>query len=135
MKIILINVTIIHGENVECDLCFQQLNEDVLTMCVSCDETSRIFSVGIVTQEPVSNNMDLYKEIAKRLFENKVISLINVGNNRAYVDNEKQIFGFDLHLTNRHDASKVTLTNVENALDGLLVQFEGYSEMQIDLKE
>ena len=102
-------------------------------MCISCDETSRIFSVEIVTQEPVSNNMDLYKEIARRLFQNKVISLINVGNNRAYVARDKQIFGFELHLTNRHNPAVVTLENVENALAGLLSQFAGYSEMQIRL--
>ena len=102
-------------------------------MCTTCDETSRIFSVEIVTQEPVSNNMDLYKEIAHRLFQNKVISLINVGNNRAYVVNDKQIFGFELHLTNRHNPADVTLANVEKALQGLLTQFEGYSEMQIKL--
>lgn len=102
-------------------------------MCNSCDETSQIFSVEIVTQEAVSNNMALYKEIAHRLFQNKVISLINVGNNRAYVVNDKQIFGFELHLTNRHNPAKVTLVNVENALQGLLTQFEGYSEMQIKL--
>lgn len=72
-------------------------------MCISCNETSQIFSVEIVTQEPVSSNMDLYKEIAQRLFQNKVISLINVGNNRAYIANDKQIFGFELHLTNRHN--------------------------------
>lgn len=102
-------------------------------MCISCDETSRIFSIEIVTQEPVSNNMDLYKEIAHRLFQNKVISLINVGNNRAYVANNKQIFGFELHLTNRHNPEDVTLVNVENALEGLLAQFEGYSEIQISV--
>jgi hypothetical protein len=100
---------------------------------MSCDETSRIFSVEIVTQEPVSTNMDLYKEIAHRLFQNKVISLINVGNNRAYVANDKQIFGFDLHLTNRHNPAEVTLANVEYALQGLLIEFEGYSDMQIKL--
>lgn len=102
-------------------------------MCISCDETSRIFSVEIVTREAVSNNMDLYKEIAHRLFKNKVISLINVGNNRAYEANDKQIFGFELHLTNRHNPADVTLANVENALEGLLKQFKGYSEMQIKL--
>lgn len=77
--------------------------------------------------------MDLYKEVAQRLFQNKVISLINVGNNRAYVANNKQIFGFDLHLTNRHNPADVTLANVEKALEGLLTQFEGYSELQIKL--
>lgn len=100
-------------------------------MCMSCDETSRIFSVEIVTEEPVSTNMDLYKEIAQRLFENKVISLINVGNNRAFVADNKQIFGFDLHLTNRHNPADVNQKNVEKALDGLLAQFTGYSELQI----
>lgn len=102
-------------------------------MCTSCNETSRVFSVEIVTQNPVDNNMDLYKEIARRLFENKVISLINVGNNRAYVVNEKQIFGFDLHLTNRHNPDTVTLANVEHALQGLLSHFKEYSDMQITL--
>ncbi len=100
-------------------------------MCISCDETSRIFSIEIVTQEPTSNNMDLYKEIAHRLFQSKVITLINVGNNRAYVANDKQIFGFELHLTNRHNPENVTLDNVEGALQGLLAPFAGYSELQI----
>ena len=102
-------------------------------MCSCCDEKAQVFSVEIVTQEPVSNNMDLYKEIAHRLFENKVISLINVGNNRAYAVDDKQIFGFDLHLTNRHNPAMVTLTNLENALEGILNQFEGYSAMQIKM--
>lgn len=102
-------------------------------MCSSCDDTSQIFSVTIVTQEPVSNNMDLYKEIARRLFENKVISLINVGNNRAYTEKDQQIFGFELHLTNRHNPADVNLANVEHALKGLLTEFEGYSEMRIKL--
>lgn len=102
-------------------------------MCVSCDETSRIFSIEIVTQEPVSNNVDLYKEMAHRLFQNKVISHINVGNNRAYTVNDKQFFGFELHLTNRNNPADVTLANVRNALEGILTQFKGYSEMQIKL--
>ncbi|MBP2636492.1 MAG: hypothetical protein H6Q72_2399 [Firmicutes bacterium] len=102
-------------------------------MCISCDETSQIFSVEIVTRESVKNNIDLYKEIAQRLFQNKVISLINVGNNRAYAENGKHIFGFELHLTNRHNPADVTLANVENALQGLLTQFEGYSDMQIKM--
>jgi hypothetical protein len=60
-------------------------------MCISCDETSPIFSIEILTQDPVSNNMDLYTEIAGKIVANvnKVISLINVGNNRAYIANDK----------------------------------------------
>lgn len=100
-------------------------------MCTSCDETSRIFSVEIMTQEPVSNNMDLYKEIAHRLFQNKVISRIDIGNNRAYVEQDKQIFGFELHLTNGHHPEQVTIENVKTALQGLLTPFEGYSDMLI----
>lgn len=76
-------------------------------MCNSCDETFRIFSIEVVTEEPVNNNMDLYQEIAHRLFQNKVITLINVGNNRAYAANDKQIYGFELHLTNRHNPAEV----------------------------
>ena len=73
----------------------------------------------------------MYKEIAHRLFQHKVISLINVGNNRAVVANGSKIFAFELHLTNRHNPADVTLANVENALQGILTQFEGYSEIQI----
>ena len=54
-------------------------------MCTSCTESKKVFSVQIATAESVSNNMDLYKEIACRLFREKVISHINVGNNRTYV--------------------------------------------------
>lgn len=100
-------------------------------MCTSCNETSRIFSVQIVTPEPVNNNMDLYKAIAQRLFQNKVISHINVGNNRTYAANHQHFFAFELHLTNRHNPAKVTLTNIEQALQGLLAQFAGYSNFQI----
>lgn len=102
-------------------------------MCMSCNETSRIFSVEIVTREPVSNNMDLYKEIAHRLFQKKVISLINIGNNRAFVADDKQIFGFELHLTNQNNPDHVTLENVENALQDILTQFDGYTDLQIKL--
>ena len=49
--------------------------------------------------------------------------------------NDKQTFGFELHLTNQHDPASVTLANVENALQGLLTQFEGYSEMEIQLSD
>ncbi|WP_238528246.1 hypothetical protein [Acetonema longum] len=77
--------------------------------------------------------MDLYKAIAHRLFQHKVISFINVGNNRAYAASDKQIFGFELHLTNRHNPANVTLENVEKALEGLLKPFEGYSDLQINL--
>jgi hypothetical protein len=100
-------------------------------MCSSCDATFKIFSVEIVTKQPVTTNMDLYKEIAHRLFQNKVISNINIGNNRAYITNERQIFGFDLHLGNKNNPLNVTLANLENALNGLLDQFEDYSEMTI----
>ncbi|WP_378953846.1 hypothetical protein [Pelosinus sp. sgz500959] len=102
-------------------------------MCTSCDETYRIFSVEIVTKEPVDTNMELFKEIASRLFVNKIISNINIGNNKAYHSNDKQIFGFELHLGNAKNPATVDLTNVKKALEGLLDQFEDYSEMQIKL--
>ena len=102
-------------------------------MCTSCGEDYRIFSVEIVTKEPVNTNMELYKEIATRLFQNKVISNINVGNNKAYNVNGRQLFGFELHLGNEKNPSTVTIDNVETALNGILDQFEGYSEMQIKL--
>lgn len=100
-------------------------------MCSSCNDVYKIFSVEIVTQEPVTTNMDLYKEIAHRLFQNKVISNINIGNNRAYSVDGRQIFGFDLHLANTHNALLVTLANTENALSNLLDQFDGYSDLTI----
>lgn len=102
-------------------------------MCTSCDETYRIFSVELITKEPVTTNMDLFKEIATRLFQNKVISNINIDNNKAYHINDKQMFGFHLHLGNTHNPLTITLANVEKALDGLLEKFEDYSEMQIKL--
>jgi len=102
-------------------------------MCTSCGEAYKIFSVEIVTKEPVNTNMELYKEIAHRLFQNKVISNINIGNNKAYNVNDRQIFGFELHLGNENNPLTVTLMNVEKALNGILDQFEDYSEMQIKL--
>ena len=102
-------------------------------MCTSCDETYKIFSVEIVTKEPVATNMDLFKEIAHRLFQNKVISNINIDNNKTYTIDGKQIFGFDLHLGNSKNPATVEITNVEKALDGLLDHFQDYSEMQIKL--
>ena len=106
-----------------------------LTMCTSCDETYKIFSLELMTKEPVSNNMELYREIAHRLFQHKVISNINIDNNKAFTCSDKQKFGFDLHLGNKKDPQAVNLINVENALTGLLDNFEGYSEMQIKLNE
>lgn len=102
-------------------------------MCVSCDATFKIFSVEIVTKELVNTNMELYKEIAHRLFQNKVISNINIGNNKGYIVNDRQIFGFDLHLGNKNNPLTVTLENVENALNGLLDHLEDYYEMKITL--
>jgi len=102
-------------------------------MCSSCDETYKIFSVEVVTKEPVETNMELYKEIAHRLFQNKVISNINIDNNKAYISDDKQKFGFNLHLGNPNNPLTVNLANVEKALDGLLNGFEDYSEMQIKL--
>ena len=102
-------------------------------MCTSCDETYRIFSVELVTKQPVTSNMDLFKEIASRLFQNKIISNINIDNNKAYILNDKQMFGFDLHLGNNKNPLTVTLSNVEKALDGLLEHFKDYSELQIKL--
>lgn len=102
-------------------------------MCTLCDETYKIFSVALVTKEPVTTNMELFKEIAHRLFQNKVISNINIDNNRAYTIDDKQIFGFDLHLGNAKNPGTVDLMNVEKALDGLLAHFEDYSELQIKL--
>lgn len=102
-------------------------------MCTSCDETYRIFSVELVTKEPVNTNMELFKEIAHRLFQNKIISNINIDNNKAYNINDKQIFGFDLHLGNVNNPAAVDLTDIEKALDGLLDHFEDYSEMKIKL--
>ena len=102
-------------------------------MCTSCNETDKIFSVELVTKEPVTTNMELFKEIAHWLFQNNVIYNINIVNNNAYHTNDKQIFGFDLHLSNTNNHLSVNLINVEKALDGLLDQFENYSELQIKL--
>jgi len=102
-------------------------------MCTSCDETYRIFSVEVVTKEPVTTNMELFKEIANRLFQNKIISNINIDNNRAFNSNDKQMFGFNLHLGNTKNPLTVTLGNVEEALNGLLDNFVDYSEMEIKL--
>lgn len=102
-------------------------------MCTLCNEAFKIFSVEIVTKEAVNTDMELYKEIAHRLFQNKVISNINIGNNRAYIANDRQIFGFDLHLSNKHNPLAVTFANVENALNGLLDQFADYQELKMRL--
>lgn len=102
-------------------------------MCSSCDETYKIFSVELVTKEPVSTNMELYQEIARRLFTNKVISNINIDNNKAYTTNEEQLFGFDLHLGNTNNPDTVNLENVEMALAGVLEKFEDYSAIKIKL--
>lgn len=102
-------------------------------MCTSCDETYRIFSVEMITKEPVTTNMDLFKEIATRLFQNKVISNINIDNNKAYHINDKQMFGFHLHLGNTNNPLLITLENVQNALAGVLEKFEEYSEIEIKL--
>lgn len=102
-------------------------------MCTSCDETYRIFSVELITKEPVTTDMELFKEIATRLFQNKVISNINIDNNRAYHTNDKQMFGFHLHLGNTNNPLTINLANVEKALDSILDHFKDYSEMQIKL--
>ena len=102
-------------------------------MCMACDETYKIFSIELVTKESVNTNMELFKEIAHRLFQNKVISNINIDNNRIYNANDKQMFGFDLHLGNTKDPLTVNLANVEKALDGLLGHFENYSELKVKL--
>ena len=102
-------------------------------MCTSCNETYKIFSVEIVTKESVNTNMELYKEIAHRLFQNKVISNINIDNNKAYNSEDRQKFAFDLHLGNTKDPLAVNIANVEKALDGLLDGFADYSELQIKL--
>ncbi|MDF2633351.1 MAG: hypothetical protein K0R78_225 [Pelosinus sp.] len=100
-------------------------------MCTACDETYKIFSIELATKESVNTNMELFKEIAHRLFQNKVISNINIDNNRIYNINGKQMFGFDLHLGNTKNPLTVNLANVEKALDGLLDHFENYSEMNV----
>ncbi|MDU4962303.1 MAG: hypothetical protein E6X17_16725 [Sporomusaceae bacterium] len=100
-------------------------------MCTACHESARIFAVEIATVEPVETNMELYKAIAHRLFEHKVISHINIGGNRAYQSGDRQLFGFNLHLSNHHDQLRVSLENVEQALRGLLQEFAGYSDLQI----
>lgn len=102
-------------------------------MCTSCDETYRIIAVEITTKEPVTTNMDLFKEIARRLFEGKIITNINIDNNKAYISNDKQLFGFHLHLGNTRDPLLVTLASVETALAGVLEQFEEYSECKFSI--
>ena len=104
-------------------------------MSCSCNETDKIFSVELITKEPVETNMELYKEIAKRLFENKIISNINIANNKAHTINDKQKFGFDLHLSNTKNPLTVNIDNVEKALVGLLDNFEDYSELQISAQD
>jgi len=102
-------------------------------MYISHDITYRIFSIEIVTKESVAIDMELFKDISSRLFENKIISNINIDNNEAYNVNDRQIFRFDIHLGNANNPLAVRLTNVEKALDGLLEYYEDYSEMQIKL--
>ena len=100
-------------------------------MSCSCNETDKIFSVELITKEPVATNMELFKEIAKRLFQNKVISNINISNNKSYSINEEQKFAFDLHLSNEKNPLTVNIANVEKALVGILDHFEDYSDLKI----
>ena len=101
-------------------------------MCTSCNAAFTIFSVKILTKEPVDTNVELYKEIAHRLFQNKVASNLHVGKNKAYMADEKQLFGFELHLANTNNPHAVTLENVKSALNGILGSFEGYDELKIE---
>jgi hypothetical protein len=102
-------------------------------MYISHEVMYRIFTIELVTKEPVSTDEELFKKIAGRLFENKVITKINVDNLESYTVNGKQVSRFDIHLCNTHKPSAVRLTNVEKALQGLLDNHEYYSEMQIKL--
>ena len=36
-------------------------------------------------------------------------------------------------MTNVHDIGKVTLENIESALDGVLLSFKGYEELKVAL--
>lgn len=100
-------------------------------MCMSCNEGTRIFSVALTTSEPVNNDRELYQAIANRLLQHKVISLINIGANRAYLEDGQQMFGFEMHLSNRHDPALVTLERIEQALEGVLNGFDGYNNLTI----
>ncbi|WP_346355007.1 hypothetical protein [Azotosporobacter soli] len=100
-------------------------------MCCSCNETYTIFSLSFVVAEPVENNMEMYHAIANCLFKNKVISNINVAKNRALTEDGKNLFCFELHLSNTNHAEALTLENVQKALADLTAQFPGYSDMQI----
>ncbi len=133
LKIVLNNGMINGVKTWSTNRVFPICKKEVVKVCTSCSETSQIFSVDIVTKEAISNDMALYKEMAHRLFQNKVITLINIGNNRGYSVEDKQIFSFELHLTNQNHPEKVTLANVENALGDILSQFEGYSDLQVKL--
>ena len=100
-------------------------------MCCSCNESNQIFTVELTTVEKVATNMEMYHAIAHSLFQAKVISNINVANNRSYEAGGENKFSFDLHLSNTHNPEAVTLENVSRALVDLTQQFAGYSKLQI----
>lgn len=104
-------------------------------MCCSCNETHAVFTLEFVTAEPVQTNMEMYHAIAHSLFQGKVISNINVANNRCYKDGAMNKFSFELHLSNTHNAAAVNLEAVSQALAGLTDQFTGYSQLQITQHE
>ncbi len=79
-------------------------------MCTACDETYKIFTIELVTKDCVNTN-----------------------NHKVYPADNKQVFGFDIHLGNPKNPSTINLANVEKALEGLVDQFDDYSEMQIRL--
>lgn len=102
-------------------------------MYFSHDEAYRIFTVELVTTEPMTTHTELFQDIARKLFEDKVITKINIDNVEAYELDGRQIARFDIHLTNANKPSEVRLTKVKKALSGLLHHHEQYLEMYIDV--
>lgn len=95
---------------------------------ISHEVMYRIFTIELVTKEPVTIDEELFKKIAGKLFENKVITNMNIDNVESYQINDKQIARFDIHLCNTREPAAVRLTSVEKALQGLLE-----SEMHIKI--
>ncbi len=101
-------------------------------MCCSCNESYKIFTVEFVTAEPVETNMEMYHAIAHSLFQSKVASDVNVAKNTCCREEGRNIFAFELHLSNENNPEALTLEGVRRALADLTAKFAGYSQLQIN---
>lgn len=102
-------------------------------MYISHDVVYRIFSIELVVKEAVSTDMELFKDITARLFEHKVMTTINIDHVEHYTAAGQLLLRFDIHLCNTHNPALVRLTSVTKALEGLVDNYENYSELKVTL--